>query len=364
MLASVFAVMTLLAVVTYGYNRFFKEQRHERAQEHFRMARTLADYGYHEEAVEHYRDALLEDRSSFAYRLGLALALYRSDRYQEAQLQLLELRAAQPNHAVVNQMLARIAQRQQRWDEAIGYFRAAVYGFWPSNPLENRIQARLELIQLLETRGDRRQTIAELLSLLQDAPENDQIARRVGLALFAAGAYSEASEVLSKLIEGSEDPELLAAAGEVFYHLGALPEARDALTRSIAARPDREVERMAKLVSEILALDPRARGLSRTRRYRRSKDLLERIVSYIDGCSNPVGEAFVGPDKRLPQQLSSTLTEAREVVAARRTPRELDEAFDRNLRLAEQLWDGRRYVCRNVWDEDEALVQLMERMPS
>ena len=131
MLAAMFAVMVVFFYAAHLYNREFNRERLHRAEEHFLQARTLADYGYFEEAAAHYRDALAHDRDRFEYRLGLALALYSLGRRQEAENQLLELRAQRPTDAEVNRLLARLARRAGRREEAANHYRNAIYGRWP-----------------------------------------------------------------------------------------------------------------------------------------------------------------------------------------------------------------------------------------
>ncbi len=48
MLVAIFGTMIVLFVITGFYNSAFRTERRERADEHARMARTLADYGYYE----------------------------------------------------------------------------------------------------------------------------------------------------------------------------------------------------------------------------------------------------------------------------------------------------------------------------
>src|SRR5690606_119244 len=123
LLVVVFLFMFALFVVTGYYNRAFNQQREARAEEHYRMGRTFADYGYFDGAIEHFGDALLYDRGKFDYRLGLTLALYESGRFQEAELQLQQLRTLDPTRAIVNRLLARLAGSDGRIEEATQYYR-------------------------------------------------------------------------------------------------------------------------------------------------------------------------------------------------------------------------------------------------
>ena len=199
-LAIVFVVMLALFVGTGYYNRAFNTERQDRAEEHFRLGRTLADYGYFDGAIDQFSDALVYSRGDFEYRLGLTLALYQSGRYQEAQPQLLELRAADPTQAVVNRMLARLAVRGGRVEEAVQSYRTAIYGRWDQNPEQNRVETRLELVDFLESEGETLQLVGELLSLLREEPANDELRRRAGLMFLDAGAPGEVIRVLGHIL--------------------------------------------------------------------------------------------------------------------------------------------------------------------
>ena len=192
LLVIVFVVMLALFVATGYYNRAFNLEREARAEEHYRLGRTFADYGYFDGAIEHFGDALLYDRGRFDYRLGLTLALYESGRFQEAELQLRQLRTVDPTQAVVNRLLARLASRDGRAEEATQYYRTAIYGRWDQNPEQNRLDTRLEFVDFLEAQGETLQLVGELVSLLREEPADDVLAKRVGLMFLDAGSPAEA----------------------------------------------------------------------------------------------------------------------------------------------------------------------------
>jgi tetratricopeptide (TPR) repeat protein len=95
-LVLLFAAMFGLFVFAGILTASFRAEKRERAERHAAIALTLSQYGDYEHAIEHYRDALIYSRDNIEYRLGLAMALYYLERYNEAELQLVELRAADP----------------------------------------------------------------------------------------------------------------------------------------------------------------------------------------------------------------------------------------------------------------------------
>ena len=180
MLVAIFGTMILLFVVTGFYNSAFRAEQRNRAEEHARIARTLSDYGYHKQAIEHYREALTYSRDNVDYQLGLALALYDMERYKEAENRLTDLRQDHPTLAVVNRLLARIAAREGRVDEAVGYYRTAIFGQWPRDPEENRLATRFELVGLLRAHGENMRAVSELLDLMREAPARPDVQKTIG----------------------------------------------------------------------------------------------------------------------------------------------------------------------------------------
>lgn len=351
--------MIVLGVVTFSYNQRFNRERDMRAEQHYRQARTLADYGYYEQAVEHYTEALLVERNRFDYRLGLALALYYSQHYQEAQNQLIELRELDPTDATSNLLLARLARRDGRVAEAISSYRTAIYGRWPQNPEQNRLATRFELLDLLEQHGTPGQVVGELLTIMQEEPSNTALAKQVAGIYLEFDAAEEAARVYRDLEEkGVVDAEILAGLGKANFELGNYAQAHSYLERSLRLKDDEEVSRLHTLSDQILALDPTARGLSPSRRYGRSHELLERALGYVDYCLNPQGDDFVGPPAPLPQALSSTVSIAKQRLEEKK-PKDYSDAAEANILVAENLWRLRDQACTNIIREDEPLSYVM-----
>ena len=361
LIAAVVSVIIALFVVTTYYNNAFDRVRHERGVAHFQVAKTLSDYGYFEDAVENYRLALEYARDNFDYRYGLAEALVFAQRETEAELQLVQLRTVDPTHAPVNQRLARIASHDGRLDEAVGFYRTAVYGRWPQNPEANRFRTRLDLVDVLERRGDRRQMLPELLQLLEEAPDDRQLARRVGLIFLEIGASLEAADVLRRLVaEGVNDPDVFAALGRAEFELRNYRQAQQHLAASLRRRDDPETATLRDLASDILALDPAARRLTSRQRFTRTREVLTRSVAYVGYCRNPLGDALVGPPAPVSEAVSATLELARTTLEKRTSRSEYDAASDTNLNLAENLWSVRDQVCGDILPDDEPLRHVMD----
>jgi tetratricopeptide (TPR) repeat protein len=362
-LAIVFLLMVLLFVATGFYTRSFNAERRARARMHFEIAKTLADYGYYEDALEQYRDALTYERDNVDYRLGLAVALYRLGSYQEAENYLTDIRANYPNRGMVNRLLARIAAHDGRVDEAISHYRNAIYGRWLQNPEQNRLRTRFELVELLEKSGEERQLMGELLDLLAEAPDNPETKSRIGWLFLKVGSAEQASKVFEDLTRANpQKAEFYVGRGKAEFDLGNFLTARTQFRRAIELEPaDQEVRRLLELTNQISALDPTSRGTGLSTRYARSRTLVSRSLKLLEACTNPLGRTLAGPPAPLPKSIQSLLEKARGIATGKAPQRTTEETVEANISLAQELWSTRAKLCPN--DEmDEALRQVLEKL--
>ena len=235
LLAAVLGTMALLVFLTYRIDAAFDNRRIERGRAHYNLAKTASDYGSYPEAIEHYREALLHIRGDSAYRRGLAVALYQAERYQEAETQLRNLRAVDPTDAVVNRLLARTSVRAGNLDEAVNFYRTAVYGRWPSDPEENRIETRFELVELLESLPGRR-AVNELLAVIQEEPASRRLTRRVTTRLLENGASEDALRLLERLRrQGVSDGRLHADIARARFGVNDFQGAQASLQSALRA---------------------------------------------------------------------------------------------------------------------------------
>jgi tetratricopeptide (TPR) repeat protein len=364
MLFSIFAVMILLFVVTGFYNGAFRAERRARAEEHARMARTLFDYGYYRQAIEHFREALTFSRDDVDYQLGLAQSLYNLGRYREAQNRLLDLRAVNPTLAVVNRLLARIAAREGSIDEAVGYYRTAIYSQWQRDPDENRLATRFELVELLEANGLHMRAIGELLDVMEEAPARPDTQKRIGALFLQAGAPDRASEVFESIVRRQpNDIDALLGYGQAEFEQGDFTAARETFARALRLAPgNTEARERLELTEEINRLDPTRRGISMANRYRRSRALVERAAAVLEACLNPLGAKLVGPPSPPPDDIRPLLEQARALEREGARARPSDESIDANIALAENLWQARGPLCPDFETPDQALDHVLEML--
>lgn len=366
MLLAIFGTMFLLFVFTGLYNSAFRAERRERAEEHARIARTLADYGYHRQAIEHYREALTHSRDNVEYQLGLALALYDMERYKEAENRLLDLRQDHPTLAVVNRLLARIAAREGRVDEAVSSYRTAIFGQWPRDPAENRLATRFELVELLRAHGENMRAVSELLDLMKEAPARPDVRKTIGRLLLGAGAPDNAAAVFEQLVKSRpDDREALVGYAQTQFELGNYVTAQTYFARALRLNPDDpEIKSRLALCEDVNRLDPTRRGLGAANRHRRSLELVARSLKLVEACLNPA-QTQAQPDaagpRLMPQDLESSLAEARKLQGNTRQ-RLSDEAIEANMSLAEKLWRASESLCPGASERDRALRHVLEKL--
>ena len=219
-------------------------------------------------------------------------------------------------------------------------------------------------MELLEQNGSPAQVTGEYLTIWEEEPQTEALARRVGLGLMEFGAPREALAVLASLDDpASTDAELLSAIGMAHFELSEYRQARGYLARAMRANQnDSELRETLDLLDEVLALDPTLRGLGSNERYRRSRALLERTADYINGCAYPLGEDLAGPPEPQPQAVRDLTAAAEARIQQRRRPADVTAAAEANELLAVNLWSLREQVCRGVWDDDDALARVLREL--
>jgi tetratricopeptide (TPR) repeat protein len=364
-LVLLFAAMFGLFVFAGILTASFRAEKRERAERHAAMALTLSQYGDYEHAIEHYRDALVNSRDNYEYRLGLAMALYYLERYNEAELQLVELRAADPTRGVVNRLLARIAEINGRTDDAENYYRTAIFGRWVQSPEENRLKARFELVSLLESQGKKLQAIGELLDLLGSVPNDNQMKRRIGLLFLDVGSPVNAAGIFRELVSATPGDAvahygLARAEFEQGNYITAASEFERA--KRLGANEPRLDDQLT-LARAVVDLDPTTRRLSTRETYRRSRELLQRSLAALEYCINPTpaldSSQFVGP---LPRDLDELLYISREITTGKTRQRATEESIESNISLAESLWTRRKERCSDIPVADQPLSLVLERL--
>ena len=284
---------------------------------HYEKGRQLAAYGDTNTAAEEYRNALLFAPDNTDYQLSLATTLIDAGRLNEAQSHIEELLEEDPTNPGVNLLRARLALKRNRLNIATEYYQRAVYEYWPANKMTEQRQARWELADLLAKTEQRNALIAELIQLYSDAPHNPQERAKIGSMLLANGASSEALQVFRNLTK--QEPNDAAAhfgLAQVYSSLGDFVSARHEYQRAAHLDPhDPKITESLGVTNEVIDMDPDLPSISSQERFRRSQNLLGRVLKDLRECpatptpvaTTPATPPPVPATKKLLQQLKDRL---------------------------------------------------------
>lgn len=371
---AILAVAMLVLLVLTGYlSHLFHEEEASRGQQHAERAGLLLEAGDYDASIAEYREALTYARDSLDYRLNLAVALVETGRTSEAESHFTDTLAVDSTLALPNLHLARIAANRGDVERAAMHYRRALYGRWPSDPVEHRVQTRFELVALLERAGEQMQGVAELLDLLDEEPDDPDIASRAAWALLSVGAPGRALEVFERIIEEQpRDAVAHSGVAEAEFALNHYLTARTYFRRALNLQPSlTHLETRLALCDEINALDPTLRGLGRISRYDRSVSIVRRALTVVDACLPPPAPS---DDAQAPDATPEPGTEpsttpvmndvaqARALVEATRRRTVDDDLTEANLVLAERLWRTAADSCPDAAQTDEALGHVLGKL--
>ncbi len=342
------ALIVLFVFITF-LSRAYHNTRRSRAEGRYREGIELAQQGKNDRAADDFRAALVYEHDDPKYRFALAKALISLGRWEEADSHLLELQQRDPTNGPINQMLARLAMRAGRYDEAIDDYNRAIYGYWSENPDENRIATRLELIQVLDQEGLQKQVLAELLALAGEVPENDlDMRRKVAAMLLAHHSPQHAAEMYRAILSTHpHDAGSQQGLGEADFDLGDYVSARNAFRSALrSGATDPAITQRIALSESILDLDPTLVRLSASQRRQRAEELLRRSLDSVSACT------------AVPEDLS---TAAQKVLSTKPKRRSEDDTAE-TLTLAQELWNLRQSSCAQKPETDQALAAVMAEL--
>jgi tetratricopeptide (TPR) repeat protein len=246
----VFMTLLLITVALYGVTLFlfrsFESRREDMAREWAAKGETALQQGQAANAVSALRAALSYAPDEHAYQLLLAEALAASGRSEEANNYFLNLWTARPGDGFINLQLARLARQHQQTQEAVDYYRAAIYGDWQGDGIQRRRETRLELADYLEQVKNFGAARTELLVVAGNAPDNAGLNLLIGDRLTAIGDTTDALTYYQRAV--TDDPHnylAFAKAGLTAYQLGDFETAHTLLSRAAhvhAARGAPEVD--------------------------------------------------------------------------------------------------------------------------
>jgi len=350
------AVITgaLLLVVSLGY--FYRTQRVSRAQKYVQTASELVAAGRYAEAIEPYRDALSISPTD-ENRLALALALVKAQRPDEGEIYLREVVRDRPTSGPANLGLAEVAAGRGQIEEAVSDYHQALYGVWPVNAAQHKMEAHLELVTALGKAGRTKQAQAELLSLMAEMPPDPAVRKRVAQMLLAFGLSQESADVFREVLKDrKDDPDAYVGLGDAEAAQWKYLPACAAFRHAQKIKPgDEEIRLRLGSCEQVLALDPSSAGLPTAERFERSRALLELVLAARDQCAAAHPEQPLTATGQLEDR-------AQKEVASHRRPASYGDASEENIALATQLWAARPEACQSAESSPSPLQRVMAHL--
>lgn len=350
-----FALIFLAMGALFGFDVFLasleRAERRNEARSLYEEAMSLEARRHGPQAVDRLQAAVATERGNPVYQRALAAALLGTGRVAEARAVVAARLEHEPTDGAASLLMARALVREGRPREAVSYYHRAIYGQWDDQAGDHPVQARFELVDLLARLGARRELLAELLPLQDEAPDDQTTRKRIAKLFLEAGAPARAIEIFRGLLrEHGRDAETYAGLGEAEIARGNYLSARADFAAAAGLDPaDTAVADRLTLVRRVIALDPTQRGLSGEEQYRRSVALLDITYRSAADCIGSAALTSNGP----------LLDSARVAIATRAPIAGRPEAIDANLDLAERLWTLRRRACPAALAEAEEPVPLV-----
>ena len=142
-------LLALLFAITATLARTYHAREEGLVSEWFQKGNADLAAGKPAQAFEDFRNSLSYGPENPDVQLRLAEALLADGRFTEARSYLLNLWDRAPGSGQVNLDLAHVSMQTGDVDQAIRYFRGAIFGSWEKDPAIQRRKIRLELCEFL-----------------------------------------------------------------------------------------------------------------------------------------------------------------------------------------------------------------------
>ena len=268
--------------LTTAAHAYARQQNLHDADQWYRRGEQALMAGDSAGAVDALRRAVARNRADRRYALALAHAFVSAGDPDAAERVLLSLRDTTPEDVDVNLALARLNAARGAAEDAVRYFRSALYAPAAAADVELRRSTRLELIRYLLASNDRGRALVELLAAANDSPNDPTSALELGRLFVDAGEDRRALDQFQIALRGApQNADALTAAGAAAFRLARYQEAQQYLAAAPPTGPN--LERL-HVTTGVLTLDPSAPRLSTSERRTRLLSGLEAVESRLTTC--------------------------------------------------------------------------------
>lgn len=294
---TVLGMCVLLLIIFFFFTGMIVQRYHQKRQslgaEWFAAGQEQLKENNAPAALADFRNSLVYKPDDSQVQFQLAEALSEEGRNEEARSYLLGLLGQTPADAQVNLALARIAASSGSEAEALRYYHGAIYGIWPANMEENRLNTRLELCRFLIAEDDPANADSELIALEAEIPRQNGMVlhEQTGELFFRAGDANRALEEFRRAMEGPHPPNgAVRGAGLAAFRMGDYRLAERYLERADRKqRNEADVETALETARLILAWNPESPRLTDGERRDRVRHDLAQVISRVELCAKGSG---------------------------------------------------------------------------
>lgn len=341
--------LAILLIAVTGVAHFINIRRADTDRSEFQRGRELVAEGNYNEAIIPLKNSLSTPLSG-EQRLILARTLVTTDKLKEATPYLQQLLSENPTSGPANLWMARIERKAGDNEVAQVLYNRAIYGTWPEYALNDRMEARWELAEVLFSRGMEDAAAAELLFMVQESKKDYETTLRVGRKLFEQGLPDRAANVYRQLLMAQPgDAAAIAGFGRALFASGEYALAARALETAVHLSPNRaDLQREAGLASAIVKLNPLTPHLEARERAERFRILQKKVMESARACASS--------DPKL--VATSGLATSMAQLEKRSGANTADAGGD--LARLQEVWQIRAANCPVTAAEDEVLSLLFE----
>lgn len=371
---TVLGLCALLLIISFFLTGVIVRSYHQKLQslgvDWFTAGREQLKENHASAALSDFRDSLVYNPDDAQVQFQLAEALSEEGRNEEARSYLLGLLGQAPADAAVNLALARIAASSGSEAEALRYYHGAIYGIWPANREENRLDTRLELCRFLIAENDGASADSELIALEAEIPRRNGavLHDQTGELFLRAGDANRGLEEFRRALEGPHPPsDAVRGAGLAAFRLGDYRGAERYLERADREqRNQTDVETALETTRLILAWNPEAPRLRDAERRDRVRHDLSAVLSRVELCAKRSGvdlsttPANQTAGRNQPDNLTTQYAQARN-LQARLSDRDLarhPERLDVAINMIFDLEATATQTCGEPTGLDQALEIL------